>query len=72
MLTLAEIRQLNAKDLNAEIEKIVRELMKLKMDLLIGASKEIGRVKVLRKYIAQLKTINAENTHSELSTKKQS
>ncbi len=72
MLTLAEIRQLNAKDLNAEIEKIVRELMKLKMDLLIGASKEIGRVKVLRKYIAQLKTINTENTHSELSTKKQS
>ena len=72
MLTLAEIRQLNAKDLNAEIEKNVRELMKLKMDLLIGASKEIGRVKVLRKYIAQLKTINTENTNSALSTKKQS
>ncbi len=72
MLTLQEIRQLNSKDLTAEIEKIVRELMKLKMDLLIGASKEIGRVKVLRKYIAQLKTINVENNHKELSAKKQS
>jgi len=61
MLTLQEIRQLTDGDLNEELSKASRELIKLKMDLGNGYTKEIHSVKNHKQYIAQLKTVAREN-----------
>lgn len=60
MLTLAEIRQLSEKDLVEEIEKSSRKLLKLKIDIAGGYSKESHSKKNLRKYISQLQTVQNE------------
>ena len=67
MLTLQELRQLTDKDLKDEFQKASRDLLKLKMDLESGYTKEIHNVKGLKKYIAKLKTVEKEN---ELETTK--
>ncbi len=61
MLTLQEIRQLTDADLNEEVTKASRELVKLKMDLENGYTKEIHNLKMHKKYIAQLKSVSREN-----------
>lgn len=66
MLTKSEIRQLSDSDLNTEIDKASKELIKIRMDLEGGYAKSSHRAKQLRKYIALLQTIQREN---QLTTK---
>ena len=62
MLTLQELRQLTDKDLMDELTRASRDLLRLKMDLEGGYTKEIHNAKALKKYIARIKTIDKENT----------
>lgn len=71
MLTLQELRQLTDKDLDEEFQKASRDLLKLKMDLESGYTKEIHNVKGLKKYIAKLKTIEKENKLESEKSKKE-
>ena len=64
MLTLQEIRQLQVRDWNEELQKAVRELMKAQFSLRSGHSKEIHLVRNLKRYIAQLKTVAKEQMAS--------
>lgn len=59
-MTIPEIRQLHDKELLEELTKSYRELMKAKMDLINGSSKEMHGIKKLKKHIARLKTIQHE------------
>jgi len=61
MLTLQEVRQLQDNELNEEISKASRELIKLKMDVENKYTKETHSLKNYKKYVAQLKTIQREN-----------
>lgn len=61
MLTIQEIRQLQGKDLMEELSKNIHDLMRMKMDIINGHSKETHQVKILKRYIARLKTIRKES-----------
>jgi ribosomal protein L29 len=69
MLTLQEIRQLTDRDLYEELEKASRDLLKFKMDLEGGYAKEIHKVRNLKRYIANLKTIQKENELNPIESK---
>lgn len=60
MLTIQELRQLPAKDLKDELERISREYLKKKMDVEGGFAKETHRAKQLRRQIARIRTIETE------------
>ena len=61
MLSNQELRQLGSSELLKEIAKSSRDLMKIKMDLENGYSKESSKATKLRRYIARMKTIEREN-----------
>ncbi len=61
MLTLQEIRQLSVKALRDEIVTAQNDLLKVQFDVRTGSSKESHKVRQLKKYIAQLKTIEKES-----------
>lgn len=58
MLTTKELRQLPTKDLQAELEKLSRDLMKIKMN--IEGTSDRHKAESLRKQIARVKTIQRE------------
>lgn len=60
MLTKQEIRQLDPKSLQQEIASAQNDLLKIRFKLKSGNSKEIHMTKKLKKYIAQMKTIEKE------------
>ncbi|HLG25298.1 MAG TPA: 50S ribosomal protein L29 [Candidatus Gracilibacteria bacterium] len=68
MLKVQEIRQLGDKDLLQEIDKTSRDLFKLKMDLQGGHAKESHQAKMMRRYIATMKTVKRER---EMETPKE-
>ena len=57
MLKLEEIKQMDEAAINGEIEKMQHELLKMKLQVASGQSKETSKVKELRKTIARLKTV---------------
>lgn len=59
-MTIQELRQLPAKDLRDELERISREYLKKKMDVEGGFAKETHRAKQLRRQIARIRTIETE------------
>ncbi len=61
MLTKQELRQLQEKELGEELTKSSRELIKIRMDHAGGTLKETHRLQELKKYVAVMKTITAEN-----------
>jgi len=61
MLSNQELRQLGETELVKEITKSSRELMKIKMDLENGYSKESDKAKKIRRYIARMETIKRES-----------
>jgi len=61
MLTTQELRQLQEKELNEELVKSSRELIKARMDHKSGTLKETHRLKQLKNYIAKMKTLVVEN-----------
>jgi|WetSurMetagenome_2_1015567.scaffolds.fasta_scaffold53037_5 ribosomal protein L29 len=61
MLTIQELRQLQEKDLNEELTRTSRELMKAKMDHSSKTLKETHQLKTLKRYIARVTTITKEN-----------
>lgn len=63
-MTIQEIRQLHEKELLEELTKSYRGLMRAKMDLINGSSKEIHNVKNLKRHIARLKTIQRERANT--------
>lgn len=58
MLTTKELRQLPNKDLQAELEKLSRDLMKIKMN--IEGTSDRHKSESLRKQIARVKTVQRE------------
>lgn len=57
MLTCAEIRKMNARELEEELKKGNIELLKLRLALASRQLKNTAKLKALRKYMAQLKSI---------------
>jgi ribosomal protein L29 len=68
MLTTQEIRKLQEKELIDEINRTSRDLMKAKLDLENGSSKESHKMINTRRYLARLKTIKKETEKSESQT----
>lgn len=60
MLTIQELRQLPAKDLNDELERVSREYLKMKMDVEEGFAKSTHKAKTLRRQIARIRTVETE------------
>ncbi|MCA9374258.1 MAG: 50S ribosomal protein L29 [Candidatus Gracilibacteria bacterium] len=58
MLTTKELRQLPTKDLQAELETLSRDLMKIKMN--IEGTSDRHKAESLRKQIARVKTVQRE------------
>lgn len=57
MLTYAEIRKMNARELEEELKKGNIEFLKLRLSLASRQLKNTAKLKALRKYMAQLKSI---------------
>lgn len=57
MFTLEELRKLDTKKLEAEIESVKKDLFKARFELKAGQSKANHLVGKNKKYLAQLKTI---------------
>lgn len=64
MHTISEIRQMDISQINTEIEKGKRDLLKLKLQVASSQSREIHQLKALRKYIAKLQTIKNQLSKS--------
>jgi len=60
MQTIQELRQLSNGEIQEELKKSSRELMKARLEHATGTLKETHKLKSLRRYIAQLKTILTE------------
>lgn len=69
MLTNQELRQLPNKELQEELARSARELMKAKIDHKSGTLKETHKLKELKRAIARMKTVMNENAKSLASTK---
>jgi len=64
MMTIAEIRQMDAGQLAKEITKEKQELLKLKLQTSAAQSKETHKLKELRRHIARMQTVKTELTKS--------
>lgn len=69
MLTKQEIRQLKDSELQEEIKKTSAELIKAKMEILNGYSKESHKAINMRRYLALLKTVETENRKADSKKK---
>lgn len=54
---ITKLKDLNEKDLKAELVKTSKELYLLKMKKELGELKQTHLIKVLRRYVAQIKTV---------------
>lgn len=57
MNTLEDLIRMHSKDLEEELERAGLDLVKLRLAVHSKQSKETSRLKLLRKYIARIKTI---------------
>lgn len=56
MLTLEELRKSSLKNLLEELKKVQRENIQLRMQVKTGQSKDIHKLRGIKKYIARLQT----------------
>ena len=61
MLTKQELRQLQEKELQEELTRTTRELMKAKVEHVSKTLKETHLLKGLRRYLSRMKTTVREN-----------
>lgn len=57
MLTLSEIRNLSDTEIQAELNKAGRDLIKLKLSVRMGQEKATHKVTEAKRYIAKLNTV---------------
>ncbi|MBI5413720.1 50S ribosomal protein L29 [Candidatus Peregrinibacteria bacterium] len=57
MVTLDELKKLNDKELNEELQKAKIELLRLRFGVASKQNKETSGLKALRKYVARVKTM---------------
>lgn len=57
MIPLDELKKLNSKELNEELQKAKIELLKLRFGVASKQNKETSGLKALRKYVARVKTM---------------
>ncbi len=60
MLTLNELKKLSAKELKDEFVKASKDLFKTRFEVNTGSSKANHEISKLRRYRAQIKTIQSE------------
>jgi ribosomal protein L29 len=60
MLTIIDLRNMNDKELAAEMKKLKKELLKTTYELKINQREDTDKPKKLRKQIAQINTIMNE------------
>ncbi len=56
MIPSDELHRLNMKELREEVEKAQMELFKLRLGVSSQQEKQTSKIKLLRKYVARLKT----------------
>ena len=56
MLTPEEIKKIDPAELHKELQKARHELVKVKMKLIDQSSKEIHKLREIKRYIAQIQT----------------
>jgi ribosomal protein L29 len=69
MLTKQELRQLQGKELQEELAKTSRDLMKTKLEHASKTLKETHLLRGLRRYLSRMKTIVRENEIGAASNK---
>lgn len=57
---LAKWRQLNIADLNLELQSLLKEQFKLKLQFSIGELKDLHKIKVVRRSVARILAILTE------------
>lgn len=70
MLTKQELRQLQPKEINEELTRSSRELIKARMEHSTQTLKETHRLQLLKKHIAIIKTIANETKKASAPKKK--
>ena len=68
-LKVSDMRALEGTDLHKEVLTRKRELMELRFQSAIGQLANPSRVKVLRREVAQLLTVQGQNASSSNSSK---
>jgi ribosomal protein L29 len=61
-----ELEGLNDQELSTELKKAQRELLKSKMELSLEQLKDTSIIRKLKKYIAQIKTLQNKFAHQAL------
>ncbi len=69
MLTKQELRQLKDKELNEELTKSSAELLRTRMEIQNGYSKDSHKLTNLKKYVALLNTVITEQKKLEAAAK---
>lgn len=73
MLTLEDLKKMNAKELTQELNKAKLDLYKLRLGVSMRQSKESAKLKFLRRYIARINTVSnagrMKNAKREVVTK---
>lgn len=65
MLTVQELKKLSAKELNEEFAKASKNSFRIKFEVNTGVSKANNEISKLRKYKAQIRTVQRENEIKE-------
>jgi len=71
MLTKQEIRQLKLKEIQEELIKASNELLRTRMEIMNGYSKESHKLNSLKKYVALLNTVLTEQAGMDVPVKSQ-
>jgi ribosomal protein L29 len=61
MLTVEELKKLKDQDFQRELDQSQHELAKVKIQVIDQNKSQNHKIKALKKYIAQIKTIRQEN-----------
>lgn len=70
MLTNQEIKSLSDQELQVELAKAERDLVKLKLAVKMGQEKATHKVRKMKKYVAVIKTIMRSYSLNSLNSKK--
>jgi ribosomal protein L29 len=65
MLSLKELKKLSLKELDQEFANATKDLFKIRFEVNTGSSKASNKIRDLRKYRAQIKTIKRDVEKSE-------
>jgi len=60
MNKVSELKKMSAAELQQELETVKKDLFKMKFEVKTGASKASHEIRNLKKYLAQIKTVQTE------------